>query len=36
MIENYLTGATWRRTMSHPVIRRGFERTGFKQLRIAD
>jgi hypothetical protein len=32
MIENYLTGATWRRTMSHPVIRRGLARAGFAAM----
>lgn len=29
MVENHLTGGVWRRSMSHPVVRRGLERAGF-------
>ena len=29
MIENYRTGATWRRMAAHPVIRTGLRRAGF-------
>lgn len=32
MIENHLVGGVWRRSMSHPVIRRGLERAGFAPL----
>lgn len=32
MIENYRSGATWKRMMKSPVIQRGLERAGFRPL----
>lgn len=32
MVENYRSGAVWKRMEGHPVIRRGLRRAGFKRL----